>query len=330
MAGLALTDLPAPQADFGARVVNALREEVWLTPKPGLVDSANNGAHRDMDLPLFLRSIDAIEPWLRQFVTLGQQDAQQPADAMLMRIRPAGLACEQAMFTATDGVNTHKGGIFSFGLLCAAAGRLAGRRQPLTRHALCAEVAAMCRGLVERELRSCRHPVTAGERLFQAHGLTGARGEAQSGFLTLRRHVLPHWFKQSDPERRRLDALLRLMAWNPDTNLVARGGLSGLHYVQRYARRLLAQGWRKEDLQEMDRALIARHLSPGGSADLLAIATVLAAFPSGPTDCELRVGGERSAADKCMPRYASYDEPAAETSREAAADSAPGLRRPER
>jgi triphosphoribosyl-dephospho-CoA synthase len=137
----------------------------------------------------------------------------------------------------------------------------------------------MTQGLVERELQSCRQPVTAGERLFMAHGMTGARGEVQSGFLTLRRHVFPYWYQESHSGRRSLNALLRLMAYNPDTNLVARGGLDGLHFVQDYARRLLITGWKTEDLQQMDRALIARNLSPGGSADLLAIATVLMAFP---------------------------------------------------
>lgn len=278
MAGTALTEsLPPPSV--ATLAADALRSEVWLTPKPGLVDSANNGSHDDMDLPLFLRSIDAIAPWLHQFQAQGQQDFLQPAPAMLMRIRPAGLACEQAMFGATRGINAHKGGIFSLGLLCTAAGRLSAGHRPLTRQGLCAEVAAMTQGLVERELQHCRQPATAGERLFQAHGMTGARGEVESGFLTLRRHVFPHWYSETHPERRSLNALLRLMAYNPDTNLVARGGLSGLHFVQDYARRLLTSGWQKEDLQQMDQALIARHLSPGGSADLLAVATVLMAFP---------------------------------------------------
>lgn len=278
MAGTARAEHPAC-TDIATLAAEALRREVWLTPKPGLVDSANNGSHRDMDLPLFLRSIDAITPWLHQFFALGQQDFLQPAQTMLTRIRPTGIACEQAMFGATQGVNTHKGGIFSLGLLCTAAGRLTGQSQPLTRHRLCAEVAAMTQGLVERELQSCRQPVTAGERLFMAHGMTGARGEVQSGFLTLRRHVFPYWYQESHSGRRSLNALLRLMAYNPDTNLVARGGLDGLHFVQDYARRLLITRWKTEDLQQMDRALIARNLSPGGSADLLAIATVLMAFP---------------------------------------------------
>lgn len=278
MAGTVCSEHPV-STDIAALAAEALRREVWLTPKPGLVDSANNGSHSDMDLPLFLRSIDAITPWLHQFFTLGQQDFLQPSQGMLMRIRPTGLACEQAMFGATQGINTHKGGIFSLGLLCTAAGRLIGQRRLLTRNRLCAEVAAMTQGLVERELQHCRQPVSAGERLFVAHGMTGARGEVQSGFLTLRRHVFPYWYQESHSERRSLNALLRLMAYNPDTNLVARGGLSGLRFVQDYARRLLNTGWQAEDLQQMDNALITRHLSPGGSADLLAIAIMLMAFP---------------------------------------------------
>jgi triphosphoribosyl-dephospho-CoA synthase len=278
IAGIAHSE-PLSATCIATLAADALRSEVWLTPKPGLVDSINNGSHSDMDLPLFLRSIDAITPWLHQFYALGQQDFLQPRQAMLMRIRPTGIACEQAMFCATQGVNTHKGGIFSLGLLCTAAGRIHARRQPLTRRGMCHEVAAMTQGLIERELQSCRQPVTAGERLFVTYGMTGARGEAQSGFLTLRRHVLPYWYDENNTERRSLNTLLRLMAYNPDTNLVSRGGLNGLYFVQNYARRLLKKGWQKEDLQEMDRQLIARHLSPGGSADLLAIATVLMAFP---------------------------------------------------
>ena len=123
IAGIAHSE-PLSATCIATLAADALRSEVWLTPKPGLVDSINNGSHSDMDLPLFLRSIDAITPWLHQFYALGQQDFLQPRQAMLMRIRPTGIACEQAMFCATQGVNTHKGGIFSLGLLCTAAGRI--------------------------------------------------------------------------------------------------------------------------------------------------------------------------------------------------------------
>ncbi|WP_256738275.1 triphosphoribosyl-dephospho-CoA synthase, partial [Cronobacter sakazakii] len=191
--------------------------------------------------------------------------------------RPAGLACEQAMFSATGGVNTHKGGIFSLGLLCAAAGRLAAQGESLTPTALCMTVSAMTRGIVARELAHGRRAATAGERLYRQFGLTGARGEVESGFATVRRHVLPFW-QYAQGERGLQQALLRLMAVNPDTNLASRGGLEGLRYVQKYASGLLARGWDDEALREMDRALITRNLSPGGSADLLAVSWLLAAL----------------------------------------------------
>jgi triphosphoribosyl-dephospho-CoA synthase len=189
-----------------------------------------------------------------------------------------GIACEQAMFAATDGVNTHKGGIFSLGLLSFAAGRLRGLGWQLSADALCNEVSAICRGLVARELAGRAQAITAGEKQFRDYGLTGARGEAEQGFITVRRAVLPFW-QQEQGERRLHNALLRLMAVNRDSNLVSRGGLAGLRYVQDYAQQLLATGWEKDDLRQMDQALIARHLSPGGNADLLAVAYVLAMIP---------------------------------------------------
>ena len=139
-------------------------------------------------------------------------------------------------------------------------------------------MSAICRGLVARELAGRAQAITAGEKQFRDYGLTGARGEAEQGFITVRRAVLPFW-QQEQGERRLHNALLRLMAVNRDSNLVSRGGLAGLRYVQDYAQQLLATGWEKDDLRQMDQALIARHLSPGGSADLLAVAYVLAMIP---------------------------------------------------
>lgn len=254
----------------------ALEEELALTPKPGLVDRANSGAHSDMDHVLFTRSIAAIAPWFRVFEELGEEYANRPASEQLRLLRPAGIACEQAMFTATGGVNTHKGGIFSLGLLCAATGRLQGQGRALSVDSLCEEVGLICHGLVDKELASRCGMATAGERQYHLLGLTGARGEAESGFATIRRHVLPGWYTASG-ERRLQQALLQLMAVNPDSNLVSRGGMAGLRYVQAYAQNLLDDGWESEDLVEMDKQLISRRLSPGGSADLLAVSWVLGA-----------------------------------------------------
>lgn len=253
-------------ADIPQLAEEALWQELALTPKPGLVDKLNSGSHRDMDHALFARSIAAIAPWLPRFAELGNAQADKPAAEQLRLLRPMGMACEQAMYAATGGVNTHKGGIFALGLLCFAAGRLS----EVTAQTLCAEVSHLCRGLVARELAGRSGQATAGERQFQQYGLTGARGEAESGFATVRK-ALAGW-----DEQQMHALLLRLMAVNQDSNLVSRGGIEGLRYVQRYARALLANGWDHEALIGMDKAFIQRNLSPGGSADLLSVGWVLA------------------------------------------------------
>ncbi|MBE3510498.1 triphosphoribosyl-dephospho-CoA synthase CitG [Enterobacter cloacae complex sp. I2] len=266
MTGLLATK-PRP-IDVPALAEAALWQELELTPKPGLVDKLNNGSHRDMDHALFVRSITAITPWFARFAELGEAHADKPAAQQLRIIRPMGMACEQAMYAATDGVNTHKGGIFALGLLCFAAGRV----KNVSAGSLCCEVSNICRGLVARELVGRSGQATAGERQFQLYGLTGARGEAESGFSTVR-NALKQWKGNTLH-----DLLLRLMAINQDSNLVSRGGMEGLRYVQRYARELLANGWDRDALLRMDRAFIERNLSPGGSADLLSVGWVLSAI----------------------------------------------------
>lgn len=255
----------------------ALWQELELTPKPGLVDRLNSGSHDDMDYALFGRSISAIAPWFRQFELLGYEHAAQPDEVQLSLLRPMGIACERSMYAATGGINTHKGAIFALGLLCFAAGRLRGQQRPLIVQLLCRQVSDICRGLVARELAMERPASTAGERQYRRFALTGARGEAESGFATVRKYILPDWYQEKGAAHLHY-VLLKLMAVNPDSNLVSRGGIDGLHYVQHYASRLLQGGWETRDLFEMDRCLIARRLSPGGSADLLSVAIVLGAL----------------------------------------------------
>ena len=286
---LATSAKPAAETqNIAGLAAEAMTREVTLTPKPGLVDSLNNGAHCDMDIALFHASIAAVAPWFPLFYARGYATAGAPASRTLQAIRPTGLACEQAMFSATGGVNTHKGGIFSLGLLCAAAGRLAKSDKRLSQESLCFEIHTMCAGLVDGELKKGGRARTKGELIFHHHGLTGARGEAENGFATVRQYGLPQWnaaLQRGLSEKEALLLmLLALMANNPDTNVVSRSGMRGLRYVQRYARRILKirnlTGERlMRALAAMDRALIARNISPGGSADLLAVGWVLSHFP---------------------------------------------------
>ena len=278
-------EIVRPVAGYAER---ALWVELLLTPKPGLVDRRNCGAHRDMDLQTFQASARALAPWWRRFVEIGYDRGHVPAHAFLPLVRPAGVQCEAAMLQATGGVNTHKGAIFALGLLCAAAGRSVVQGAALTRERLCTDVAHICAGLVERELIGAQAPQTAGGRIFKRYGLTGARGEAASGFALVRSVALPVYERLRlggvAEDTALLEVLLHLLAVNGDTNLVSRGGLAGLLYVRGCARGLLQKdgvlgpdGLKK--MSAFDDVLIARGISPGGSADLLAVTWFLAQFP---------------------------------------------------
>ncbi|WP_058912198.1 triphosphoribosyl-dephospho-CoA synthase CitG [Entomohabitans teleogrylli] len=274
-----------------ASLVNqALLSELRLTPKPGLVDLRNSGAHRDMDVASFECSTAAITPWMEKFWELGFDAAGVAPEQVLVMLRPVGMACEHDMLAATGGVNTHRGAIFSFGLLSAAAGRLTAQGQPIEQNRLCDQVARFCRHIVARELSGAEGGASLGETLFLRFGLTGARGEAESGFRTVRTQALPVFNRvleqHGDGNLALLQTLLHLMAWNDDTRLAARGGLEGLYFVQQQAQRLLWKGGvcsekGIEAIQQLDDVLISRHLSPGGSADLLAVTWFLSHFPAG-------------------------------------------------
>ena len=111
----------APQVDafhaaLGRAAIVSLYDELALAPKPGLVSFDDAGSHDDMDAGTFLRSLFA----LRHF--FGRVAAQGACDAEFAPLEWLGIAAEARMLRATGGVNTHRGAIFTLGLLCAAAG----------------------------------------------------------------------------------------------------------------------------------------------------------------------------------------------------------------
>ena len=249
-------------ADFAAGYLaslaaKALTEEVCLTPKPGLVDQRNNGAHSDMDLPLFLRSIDALTPYFRQITALSLSGADAAA------LQAAGLAAEAAMFRTTGGVNTHKGALFSFSVLLAALGRCLAEGGDVFAHA----------AALTAELTPPQN--TNGSAVALRHQVGGARAEALAGFPTARKAAA--LLQTHDP----LTVLLWLLAHTEDTNLYYRGGAEGAAFVKAQAAAILAAPPKQRAAlaQALDDALISRWLSPGGSADLLALALFLRSLP---------------------------------------------------
>lgn len=278
---------------LAANMRAALEQEALLTPKPALVDMQNHASHPDMPPEKLLASAAAIAPYFAAMAVAGMNHQGAPDAALLAAIRPIGQAAERAMFAATQGVNTHKGAVFAFGLWAAVLGwQYRHARGETHRHAS-AHIAAMCAGLHEElAALAARPPQTddsAGVRLFREHGLGGARAQAASGFAAVFEHALPVFARESaqgDTQRGWLLALLALIAANDDTTTVSRGGTDALRWAQKEARRILNDA-RGMDAHALLRALLhfdeqaaCRRLSFGGSADLLALAMFLHNFSS--------------------------------------------------
>jgi triphosphoribosyl-dephospho-CoA synthase len=267
---VALRNDTAPEREIGDLAADCLRLEVATYPKPGLVSPVDSGAHRDMDAALLRRSADTLAPFFADLAAAGA------AGAGMDRLRAIGVAAERAMLAATAGVNTHRGAIFGLGLLCAAAGfRIAWAvRRPLGAIVSDRWGAAILDGPVPLH--------SHGAAVARRHGAGGARMEAAEGFPGVYGIALPalrsgRALAPGDAEAARIQAIMALIAAVADTNLLHRGGADGLAFAQAQAAEFLAAGgvgradWRPR-ATAMHRDFVARNLSPGGCADLLAMA----------------------------------------------------------
>ncbi|OXI24435.1 triphosphoribosyl-dephospho-CoA synthase MdcB [Burkholderia sp. AU15512] len=281
MSAWAACRVPAPSeaeriADLAER---SLVLEIETFPKPGLVSHVDTGSHTDMDAATFARSAAVLRPYFAELADAGARDADMAV------LRKIGLRAEHAMLAATGGVNTHRGAIFGLGLLCAAAGRRAMPGAVPVGMTLGAFVSLRWGADI---LGGPRLPDSHGERASRRYGVGGARREAADGFTTVYAVGLPALRRTQrdlpgDPEAARVDACFALIAALDDTNLLHRGGQAGLAFARATARAFAARGgvrardWRLR-AAAAHRAFVARRLSPGGAADLLAMSVFIDAL----------------------------------------------------
>jgi len=255
-------------ADTAVRCL-LLELETW--PKPGLVSHIDNGSHKDMNAETFRASAKAIAPYLMELSDAGA------AGCGMGRLRVIGIEAEAAMLAATAGINTHRGAIFGLGLLCAATGARAGGwadpAMPLGR---------VVSKLWGDEILNGPIPLHShGEQARRRFGAGGARMEAVRGFPSVYRVGLPALRRglrlaPGDSEAARVEACFALIAGVEDTNLLHRRGIEGLRYAHESTRRFIDGGgvgranWR-EHAKAVHEEFVSRWLSPGGSADLLAM-----------------------------------------------------------
>ncbi len=178
----------------GWNVRNALLGEVYATPKPGLVDRRDTGSHKDMSYETFLASTEAITPYMVEMFEAGLKGSKADSEKVFLGIRKTGIEAENAMYAATGNVNTHKGMIFTMGILLAAAGIIAGER--LGCNDTCnngrlfdiGEILETGRNMSYRILEKDfiemekREPKSHGEKLYHRYGEKGIRGQAMEGF----------------------------------------------------------------------------------------------------------------------------------------------------
>lgn len=258
----------------GAWAVQSLLDEVCTTPKPGLVDRRNNGSHRDMDMFTFAASAAALAPYFHRCAAIGMETAAERPEETFRRLRGEGLRAEQDMYAATGGVNTHKGAIFTMGVLCGAAGRLWDAAGVWSAELLFQEVSAMTKCAVQEDLR--RGGDTVGQRLYAQSGILGIRGEAAQGLPSVKEIGLPVYrvCRKQGLDQNAVGAvtLLHLIARVEDTNMLSRGGTEGASEGAAWAAELIRDGRTPTlaEIEELDGRFIQRNLSPGGCADLLA------------------------------------------------------------
>ena len=277
----------------------ALQAELDTTPKPGLVDKDNNGAHRDMDYALMQLSINTLHPYFVHLALLGFADTL-PSHTV---IRDAGIEAEKAMLEATNGVNTHKGALFSMGLAVVAAAyeekKAAANKEERGKER---EEEYLSSLQLTIKALAASFPDTSGTHGSKAKQLSngtttikGALDNAREGYEKLFAEWLPFY----NERRKSHDAhalhktLLRIMCDLDDTNVIYRTNVATAEEVKQEARALLAsfeEAYAAEDkekcasaieekcasaellaLKDMDRRYTERNISPGGAADMLSL-----------------------------------------------------------
>ena len=275
-------------AQLARQVLQALLDEVTLTPKPGLVDLRSRGAHLDLNWALMCHSACVLQPIFAAMAGAGEHSED---DGLLrQRIGAIGRDGESVMMAATGGVNTHRGAIWALGLLVTAAAQLSLRGDSPTPAAVAARAGALAR-LTDHG--APQDTGNKGELACRQYHVGGARGQARASFPHVTQVGLPALRAsraRGDSETTaRLNSLLAIVAELDDTCVLSRGGVAALTALQAGAAKVLAAGGAgtqagTQALLALEAEVLALNVSPGGAADLLAATLFLDSLEEGEQD----------------------------------------------
>lgn len=275
--------------DISSFAIQSMLYEVACAPSPGLVSVISTGAHKDMDHYTFIDSTCALIKYLTLCVEEGF--SSKSSRELLKHIRPIGIEGERQMFEKTSGVNTHKGMLFLMGIACVATGKaIFDRRQFKDIPEI---IKDMCQGLVEKELYPLKEEIekygsleelskkrrlSYGEKLYLLYNTEGIRGEVERGLPIIFEFALDFYKENSclNQNDRLVNTLLGIMQYSEDSNVLHRHSKDILSEVQEKARYIIGIGGMntiqgRQAIKDLDIDFSNRRISPGGSADLLAV-----------------------------------------------------------
>ena len=249
---------------FSETCAYALMAEVGATPKPGLVDRCDSGAHADMNYATFEASTAAIVPYLTQMFEQGTAWESHDYNMLFEAIRLTGIE----------------------------AGLFYKRHEKFDAEKILMLAGYLCYDAVRKDFQKIdrKNPKTNGELLYLRYSNKGIRGEAQKGFPSVRTFSLPAMrtaFSAGQSENEAyLNTLLTLMANVDDTNVLSRTNTVTQGYVKSESSLLLKMGGAStqqgmEALKKLNQKFIHLNVSPGGCADLLAVTILLYRLENG-------------------------------------------------
>ncbi|ATV64436.1 triphosphoribosyl-dephospho-CoA synthase CitG [Fusobacterium pseudoperiodonticum] len=255
----------------------ALLYEVSISPKAGLVSRLSNGSHKDMNFYTFIDSSLALHNYFLNCFDYGQEKLFSCPD-FFKDLREVGKVAEKEMYEATKGINTHKGTIFSMGILLAVLGVHLKENKKIDLKILSEKIKEMCKPLLN-ELEDADNISTYGEKAYKEYHLTGARGLAISGYeivLLDGINKLKNFCKTLDFETACILLLFYYMSVLDDTNIVNRASITTLKEVQILSKELFEENKKtlekeniKNSMSKLNDIFIEKNISAGGSADLL-------------------------------------------------------------
>lgn len=255
-------------ANLGLYAVDALKLEARTTPKPGLVDTNNNGSHTDMNLDMLIKSAECLLPYFSKSASIG---SGYNIDKIFKHLQVEGIKAEETMLKNTNNVNTHKGAIFSLGVLCASASYCI-NNSIYDINEICNTASTISKGYINGYFSSLKEAKSYGEKLYIESGLRGIRGELADGFPSIKSifALFNEEAKQLSKEKAGVRALIRLLTNVYDTTLIKRGGITAITFAKEQANTIIQNNFQTEDILLLDSTMIDKNLTCGGCADLLA------------------------------------------------------------